>query len=47
VLLDVIEFYALSLKNQWSLTVFKAIDAIGRLLPPLFIVVQGKGVIAD
>jgi hypothetical protein len=45
--LDVAEFYALSLENQWSLTVFEVINATGRLLPPPFIVVQGKSVIAD
>jgi hypothetical protein len=45
--LDVVEFYALSLKNRQSLTVFKVINATGRLPPPPFIVVQGKSVIAD
>jgi hypothetical protein len=45
--LDVVEFYALSLENQQSLTVFKVINATGK--PPLllFIVVQGKSVIAN
>jgi hypothetical protein len=45
--LDVIEFYALSPENRWSLTVFEVINAIGRPPPPPFIVVQGKSVIAD
>jgi hypothetical protein len=45
--LDVTEFYALSPKNQQSLTIFEAIDATRRPLPPLMIVVQGKQVIGS
>ena len=45
--LDIVEFYALSLKNRQSLTAFEVINPIGRPLPPLFIVVQGKSVIVD
>jgi hypothetical protein len=45
--LDVAEFYALSLKNQQSLTVFEVINTTRRLPPPPFIVVQRKSVIAD
>ena len=45
--LDIVEFYALSLKNRQPLTVFEVINATGRPPLPLFIVVQGKSVIAD
>ena len=37
--LDVTEFYALSPKNQRSLTIFEVIDATRRHPPPLMIVV--------
>jgi hypothetical protein len=47
VLEDVAEFYSLSPKNQRSLTVFEAVDAVGGEPPPPLVVIQGKHLMAD